>query len=875
MAISIAEFVAAVNAGTASSLYPVGTEIDDVWEGVAAPLIVAHYLDSSNNANYGGAIGAFLFRKYLSPISYRWTETTHYETYEQSMVYASLKTTYWESTSPELKEAISEVQVPSGNYADRKLIPVKWFLMSADEVNYQIQFTAESWDGEVWQYWKGADRDKRVATPLSGSAAMYTLRSQDLNKNNYCVTATGGVSMGDWYLRSDPIRPACFVAKEEKEIFDYSVTFEDADYGCGSPSQIVGDFNIAPVAFEHSDSDPEAAVVTFEYTNQLTLKNVKYSTTTDQDVSSWLVYSTSQEALGSTNKTFVPREDCAKTSNRLSDTFQVTIKDDKFVQLGARWSGFDDNPDGLPMGELEWFKYELSRDYTISPPQNLQVTFPQTLDGVIDARILQWSDNPWGIGPGSMAGYWDWRVELLDRNGNVVTTRDYEWGSVVIQHAQADLSKALHNSVYRIRVTAQNEYKRTVSVTSPEIPLGPPTPIIQDVEVGPDDMGMGMMCRIWWLTPRSAVGVQTREYFYIPGYYEKAWPMGYDNGGLGGQYNTMITDINIPPGTEFEAVIEFENDYGTSKAVWKAVAPAATPTISIDWDERRKCALIGATSSGSSITYDMTAGYTIHDSSLGETKSGSSLSVCDLEHGDGQILYVTATPKIGDEPQPGAMGQYTVKIPNPILGIAKTCDNTANIIDIVESKEGEVTKRWQTGDRVKLIEPCKGGAINWLGEKDCNSSYTIAVKEPKWNITLEDGWLRFDEGLTYKGGSTYNNCIYPVKVSDTAFGTRSYVNHCSITIKDHVWEDFVDTISWLDIRLCNLDNTADTQTVFQLRPGITSFGHTVTPTMRTFLYKDRNYGILIGVSAKSGGDTWSTLPMPLSGKSIKLRFWYE
>lgn len=56
---TLAGLKAAVNAGDYET-FPVGTEIPDTYNGNDNPLIVAQYLDSTNNSAYGGAEGVIV-----------------------------------------------------------------------------------------------------------------------------------------------------------------------------------------------------------------------------------------------------------------------------------------------------------------------------------------------------------------------------------------------------------------------------------------------------------------------------------------------------------------------------------------------------------------------------------------------------------------------------------------------------------------------------------------------------------------------------------------------------------------------------------------------------------------------------------------------
>lgn len=102
----------AVELGVGPEWYPVGREIADTWNGEDAPLIVAQYLDSTNNEAYGGAEGVICMRKYAvgfgTPLDS--VQCTQYHT--SSMRNEYLSNVYLEGCSNELKAVISTISIP-------------------------------------------------------------------------------------------------------------------------------------------------------------------------------------------------------------------------------------------------------------------------------------------------------------------------------------------------------------------------------------------------------------------------------------------------------------------------------------------------------------------------------------------------------------------------------------------------------------------------------------------------------------------------------------------------------------------------------------------------------------------------------------------
>lgn len=151
---------------------------------------------------------------------------------------------------------------------------------------------------------------------------------------------------------------------------------------------------------------------------------------------------------------------------------------------------------------------------------------------------------------------------------------------------------------------------------------------------------------------------------------------------------------------------------------------------SIEWNDTRRVCTITAQAGGASKIL-ISAGYSPN---LGDIKSkqvtGStiSMSVEDLDHGTGQLLYLSAIPIDSEGAQRPAYGVWkTVPIPNPILGVTipdceKEDGKQEYIVDIIEHKiDNSCTPRWQVGDRLVIQEPCclsstppEGGIINDL-----------------------------------------------------------------------------------------------------------------------------------------------------------------
>ncbi len=214
----ISVFKASLNAGTASTDYPVGTEIEDTFVGENNPLIVAQYLNSSNNSSYDGAEGAILIRKYpVGQSAYGANDN-----YGTSTVKTYLSDTYVPSCSQDLQDAMTPLSVLS-SYGSNQVdtTEAKAFLMSEQEVG---SAGAVSWDrGFFWDYWKqktglsspsvwNTANSGRIIKNASGTNVQCWLRGGYNNNFGFALTATGAV---DGITTSNTlwVLPAHFIAK--------------------------------------------------------------------------------------------------------------------------------------------------------------------------------------------------------------------------------------------------------------------------------------------------------------------------------------------------------------------------------------------------------------------------------------------------------------------------------------------------------------------------------------------------------------------------------------------------------------------------------------------------------------------------------------
>lgn len=222
---TLADLKLALSADNPAEYYPVGTELEDTYDGQSNPLIVAQYLDSKNNEKYDGAEGVILIRKYVEPTSQEWSTTSYYK---NSTINSFLMTTYYNNCSDNLRELISEINVPCyTGYDTYTPVPVKLFLMSAYEVCSTSMNTVSGsnlgLEGIMWEYWRQqtglnspsiSGNNGRIMRGRDGVAYDIWLRTastttgtkQYVNKYGDVGTRSGSTKYG--------VLPACFIAKD-------------------------------------------------------------------------------------------------------------------------------------------------------------------------------------------------------------------------------------------------------------------------------------------------------------------------------------------------------------------------------------------------------------------------------------------------------------------------------------------------------------------------------------------------------------------------------------------------------------------------------------------------------------------------------------
>lgn len=490
-------------------------------------------------------------------------------------------------------------------------------------------------------------------------------------------------------------------------------TFGEADYDCSGQGSLTASFEVTPASFSHDPNIPDQAIVTFDVNSALTVSNIKYSDTTDQDISAWVALTSGTTPLAESDKTFVPREDCATTSNNLSTTSSLNIVAGDAVKFKGKWSGVDGSEVGIDVANCDWNDVELGDSFTITPPQNLQVTFPNTFAGTVSWSLSSWSKNP-NIGsapfsppPGSSIQYNNWNIllETIDNNGNIVNRYP-------TTHTDSSLSSALTtdttntkpNSKYRLRLTASNAYQATTSVISPEVYTRPPQIVLRRPITYQKNEDGTWNAIIDWSKGRDGGALPEQVWLTTSASSEPQLVGAAQNGE---SISSTATVSNLSPGVRYNYSFS-DQTLGSSYAggtTGYLYPPADIPSITTIWNDAHTCLNISATAPNIQ-KYRFKVGYSPTDTSLIDTYTANgitSVQICNLNPGDNKVIYISATPiNSSDDYEYSSSTAYTTtEILRPILGVAKDCDKALNVIDIVEThSDGTMTPQWQSGTRV-------------------------------------------------------------------------------------------------------------------------------------------------------------------------------
>lgn len=404
---------------------------------------------------------------------------------------------------------------------------------------------------------------------------------------------------------------------------------------------------------------------------------------------------------------------------------------------------------GGPGGSKECFRdlksIMLPDNLRILPPVGLSVNWPSAIGSSVTASIQKWSENTNITGTPTTyhnAKYWNWALDLLNKDGGLVAhyatnlaesksatfpgnsfyTASALPGSTLANNTKYSFVK---NGAYRLRVVVNNSFNQQQSSTSGLLYTAPPRPKVSIRSCVYDPNAKSCKLTFAYSKEKDGGGRGERLRYDIYDVRTGSSLSGKDNITIstvtdGRAMSGTITVSGIPTATNIGVRVEL----ATSDDNYNAVRTQATATtyapvadaafISFDWDDVRRTCVITATAPGAKQTR-LSAGYSPNNYNVSTKLTPGevgTITVKDLDHGSGQILYLEATPESIDNHQyKDEVAKISIPIPNPILGVKSyPCGSGRDseyIVDIIEHKKNNTcTPRWQNGDRVVKKNPC-------------------------------------------------------------------------------------------------------------------------------------------------------------------------
>lgn len=208
--------------GNLAEEFPVGTVIDDMYDGLNNPLIVVKQgvVQGSDDNYYRGA---YLQRTYVTDLGQKMGAELFYPL---STMNTFLNGAYLDRCSDNLKNMISEVAVPSlGKSGELETLYTKWFLPSLTEV-YGVDDRYV--EGSYFPYWKqktgysapsNSGNEGRVAKfdSSDGAAGIWWLRSRYTGGSNeyWFVWTSGFISHTTGTDTALGVLPCCVITEPE------------------------------------------------------------------------------------------------------------------------------------------------------------------------------------------------------------------------------------------------------------------------------------------------------------------------------------------------------------------------------------------------------------------------------------------------------------------------------------------------------------------------------------------------------------------------------------------------------------------------------------------------------------------------------------
>lgn len=418
-------------------------------------------------------------------------------------------------------------------------------------------------------------------------------------------------------------------------------------------------------------------------------------------------------------------------------TVGVTAIDNQ-LWYGYIW-GF--TPGSYDYQYLNTATYNMADDMRITAPSGLTVSFPSAADGTVSASISYWgmssaATNMTGT-PTTYpnATYWNWALDLLDQYGNTLAhkcsntgeTKSKSWtgnsfytASALEGTAAATSSKYTMqaNAAYKLKVVVNNSFNQSVAQESNLMYSLPPTPTLTiDSCIYVPTTKDATLTFSWSKAADAGALTETIKYDVYDAngtYYKSGVVLATVTDGTA-QTGT-ITVTGLPSGEQYTVKVTLSTTAGTTSATDSTYAPVANAAfLGFDWDELRRTCTIRAEAPGAA-NCRIQAGYQANVYDIGDKLTPGqigTLVVKDLDHGDGEILYLQAIPEASNGYQyENEIAKISVPIPNPILGLRiPECESEAEpeyIVDILEKKpDCSLTQRWQNGDRIVVKDKCE------------------------------------------------------------------------------------------------------------------------------------------------------------------------
>lgn len=220
----LSDIKAVLNSDDPTSIYPIGTEIPDTYDGESNPWIVAHY-GMAIDANDNNLTGVFLFRKFATTDKVAYSSPSLSVSYDKSELRAYINNEYRNKCSQELLDVITAVKFQVRLAGTAQVITDSLYPMSGANVYCFTGDPNEYHDsstygdiGHKWDYWGNSlnlTNMQSMGTPAPGRSEYsdsYWLRSAGTSLGYGTSVVKGAVdSIALYYMYK--VLPACFISK--------------------------------------------------------------------------------------------------------------------------------------------------------------------------------------------------------------------------------------------------------------------------------------------------------------------------------------------------------------------------------------------------------------------------------------------------------------------------------------------------------------------------------------------------------------------------------------------------------------------------------------------------------------------------------------